>query len=396
LNPSLSNFIAFLRWFSAFLVVLGHCAHILIVDKHLISNPGLATRLLYGITSLGHSAVMVFFVVSGYLVGGITLDKWLARGPNIPDYAISRFSRIYVVLVPALIIGYALDYAGMTWFNGAELYTNSIKYDVGSLSSSVELRLGLKAFIGNVLMLETVAVESLGSNGPLWSLAYEWWYYCLFCLVVGGVLSKGWLRVLMLLCLPVFIWALPTNLFVLGVIWLMGIATYFAVKKAKFPPTPVVGLVVLIVALIAAVLSQNPDNLHHPESMWASFARDCIVALALCFALLCFARADGRWFQGSFHQWAAGFSYSICLFHFPMMLFLVAAANNLFGWPFLMPPSLRSLTYLIALVALLYMLGYLYSLATERYTDVIKSLLRRGLLRAPIITRIFNSSRELA
>jgi peptidoglycan/LPS O-acetylase OafA/YrhL len=264
------------------------------------------------------------------------------------------------------------------------------------LSSSVELRLGLKTFIGNFLMLETVAVESLGSNGPLWSLAYEWWYYCLFCLVVGGVLSKGWLRVLMLLCLPVFIWALPTNLFLLGVIWLMGIASYFVVKNAKFAPKPIVGVIVSIVALIAAALSQNPDNLHHPESMWASFARDCIVAAAFCFALLCFARADKRWFQSSFHQWAAGFSYSIYLFHFPTMLFFVAAANHLFGWPFLMPPSPRSVTYLIALVALLYVLGYLYSLATERYTDVIKSLLRRGLLRAPIITRIFNSSRELA
>jgi peptidoglycan/LPS O-acetylase OafA/YrhL len=283
-----------------------------------------------------------FFCCQRVSGGWITLDKWRARGPKIPDYAISRFSRIYVVLVPALIVGYALDYAGMTWFNGAELYTNSIKYDVGSLSSSVELRLGLKAFIGNFLMLETVAVDSLGSNGPLRSLAYDRWYYCLFCLVVGGVLSKGWLRILMLLCVPVFIWALPTNLFLLGMIWLMGVATYFVVKNAKFAPKPIVGVIVSIVALIAAVLSQNPDNQHHPEWMWTSFARDCIVAVAFCFALLCFAHTDKRWFRSYFHQWAAGFSYSIYLFHFPAMLFLVAAANHLFGWPFLMPPSPRS------------------------------------------------------
>lgn len=395
MNSHLSNFIAFARWFSAFLVVLGHCAHLLIIDRHLIPNPGLAAELLYGITSLGHSAVMVFFVVSGYLVGGITLDKWLSRGPNIVDYAINRFSRIYVVLVPALVVGYLLDYAGMTWFNSAELYTNSIKYDVGSLSSSIALRLGLKTFVGNIFMLETVVVDSLGSNGPLWSLAFEWWYYCLFCLVVGGALLKGWLRILAVVTLPVFVWVLPASLFLWGTIWLMGIATYFIVKRAKSTPHPLIGVAVLIGSLIVAVWTQNPDNLHNPESMWVAFARDCVVAIAFCFALFCYGRAERGGPSSPLHHRAADFSYTMYLLHFPAMLFIVAAANHLSGWPFLMEPSLVSVAYLLALVIVLYVLGYLFSLVTERHTDSIKAHIKRAVAKVPAIERAFNPPREI-
>src|SRR5207302_8969523 len=47
-------------------------------------------------------------------------------------------------------------------------------------------------FLGNLLGLQTVCVPSFGSNGPLWSLANEWWYYCFFILLVAPF--GGWKR----------------------------------------------------------------------------------------------------------------------------------------------------------------------------------------------------------
>jgi peptidoglycan/LPS O-acetylase OafA/YrhL len=70
--------------------------------------------------------------------------------------------------------------------------------------------LGFSTFVGNLLQLQTIVVSSLGSNGPLWSLANEWWYYVLFgfCMIVyrpGGMLTRfitGSVIVAMVIVLP--------------------------------------------------------------------------------------------------------------------------------------------------------------------------------------------------
>jgi peptidoglycan/LPS O-acetylase OafA/YrhL len=47
----------------------------------------------------------------------------------------------------------------------------------------------------NAFFLQTIAGPTFGSNGPLWSLAYEWWYYVLFPLVLAAlwpIVDFGW------------------------------------------------------------------------------------------------------------------------------------------------------------------------------------------------------------
>jgi peptidoglycan/LPS O-acetylase OafA/YrhL len=110
-------------------------------------------------------------------VGGTTLAKWRDRGVDLLGYSAARFSRIYIVLVPALALGYLLDTLGLRYFDA---YAHLGSLNIGSLDN-VEPRLGVKQLVGNFLMLQGTATEVLGSNGPLWSLAYEWWYYCLSC-----------------------------------------------------------------------------------------------------------------------------------------------------------------------------------------------------------------------
>jgi hypothetical protein len=62
--------------------------------------------------------------LSGFLVGGPVLQlainnrKFIAR-----KYLVARITRIYLVLIPVLIIGYALDYIGIY------LYLKSGVYD---------------------------------------------------------------------------------------------------------------------------------------------------------------------------------------------------------------------------------------------------------------------------
>ena len=56
--------------------------------------------------TLAHSAVVVFFVLSGYLIA------WTAqRDKSAVDYLINRAARIYSVALPALVLTYLLDIA---------------------------------------------------------------------------------------------------------------------------------------------------------------------------------------------------------------------------------------------------------------------------------------------
>lgn len=56
------------------------------------------TAVAFGVTRLGHEAVMIFFVLSGYLVGGQVIRRVIAGRFSIADYAIDRSTRIFTVL----------------------------------------------------------------------------------------------------------------------------------------------------------------------------------------------------------------------------------------------------------------------------------------------------------
>src|SRR5262245_21311046 len=62
--------------------------------------------------TIGHVAVMVFFVLSGYLVGGSVLKSIASGSWSGRAYLIKRLVRLWVVLIPAVIIGLCLDNIG--------------------------------------------------------------------------------------------------------------------------------------------------------------------------------------------------------------------------------------------------------------------------------------------
>ena len=59
---------------------------------------------------VGHSAVVIFFVLSGYLIAAT-----VRAGDTAIDYAIKRASRVYSVAVPAVLLTMAIDIAARHW-----------------------------------------------------------------------------------------------------------------------------------------------------------------------------------------------------------------------------------------------------------------------------------------
>jgi peptidoglycan/LPS O-acetylase OafA/YrhL len=253
-----------LRSISALLVCAGHTRYALFPDFGGLASQGLWPSLFYFITGYGHAAVVVFFVLSGYLVGGSVLANH--AGFQWPRYLINRYVRLWVVLVPALAWTYVLDQ--QTLAVSPELMQRHLAPfwsqtpELGAYSSGLDL-------LRNLMFQQTVFGPVYGSNGPLWSLANEAWYYLLFPLVARPLLSRSWrqalthwpLAALMLACMPsemlllLPVWVAGALLRVWPAGWLLGRrwwawlwATVFALallafrKQAAFGLPPMFGI----------------------------------------------------------------------------------------------------------------------------------------------------------
>jgi peptidoglycan/LPS O-acetylase OafA/YrhL len=105
------------------------------------------------------------------------------------------------------------------------------------------------------------------------------------------------------------------------------------------------------------------------------------VGAAYTLVLWSVSRSDVSIPFAGFHKWAAGFSYTMYLVHFPIFLFLGAAANQFLGWPILSSPSWVVCGRVLAIICALYGIGYLFYLATETHTDRVRGILKKGALK---------------
>jgi peptidoglycan/LPS O-acetylase OafA/YrhL len=155
-------------------VAFGHLWGLLVEDyrptKSLIVNAG------YFLAGFAHSAVILFFVLSGYWIARSVTTR-AERGWQWGEYLIDRVARLGIVLIPALMLGGVLDWLG---FRMLQLPTYDGSTGAWVFTQDLNESLTLRALIGNLLFLQHLIVPPFGSNGPLWSLAFEFWYYLWF------------------------------------------------------------------------------------------------------------------------------------------------------------------------------------------------------------------------
>lgn len=137
--------------------------------------------LLQGHQSVGRFAVIVFFVLSGYFVGGSALRASQKGKFSLSSYAVQRITRLWVALIPALLLGLVLDLIGSHYLPGAHniYHSGGIEFSAG-----LAQRLTPAAWFGSLFFLQGIATPIFGTNLPLWSLAYEFWFYAMFPLLL--------------------------------------------------------------------------------------------------------------------------------------------------------------------------------------------------------------------
>ncbi len=169
-----------LRGLCALGVVVGHLRGFLLVDFGSLHTPSLADRMLYFFAGLGHQSVLAFFALSGFLVGGKALTAIVAGTWSWGAYLVARLTRLWTVVVPALIVTLALDRTG-TWLTAGNGYDGAyfriLASGPGILNPADN---SFTTLLANIAFLQTIASPVFGTNGPLWSLANEFWYYVVF------------------------------------------------------------------------------------------------------------------------------------------------------------------------------------------------------------------------
>lgn len=363
----------FIRAAAACAVMFGHVRALFFVEYPQIVSPNFFLKVLYFLTGFGHQAVIVFFVLSGFLISSSVFKSLGSQKWSGTEYAIHRSARLYVVLIPGLLLGLLWDFVGSHFLPGRILYSHPLA-SLGPAIARENLTIG--NFFGNLFYLQTILCSTFGSNGPLWSLANEFWYYVLFPLglFAGIALAKrAWRQAIVLGLLACGVsYFLGFEKLTGFVIWLAG--SVLVIAYAKLSPKPSSTLMLYLVAsslTLAACLSAARVG------MLPALTSDLVVAMA--FTLFLFGAlglpwgANRQFYLRTTHSLAA-FSYSLYVLHFPLVLFLRAWIAPGTRWQ----PDLLHLACAGGLAAIALAFAWGVSQFTENKTQVARNWLRRA------------------
>ena len=380
-----ASFLDLTRWTAAMIVFLGHLRDPLFLGygSLVASDRNLGVQFWYFITGWFSEAVIVFFVLSGYLVGGIASARASAGQFSIGSYAIDRLTRLYVALVPALVLTAILDVAGSTWFADTGFWTHTHPMLAEKVATAPFLTyLTVQNFLANLFMLQTIVTPPFGSDQPLWTISLEFWFYVVFGLGLSTYLfSSRRLRLLGLLALGALFVLLGLKFPGYMGLWLLGVVAAFVPWRAV--ERPLLAAFVFLGVLIVSRAEQATLK----QSDWAPWARDYLVAATFTWLLVSMRSVTLAILEyaSRFNRFMADFSYSLYLIHFPLMLFLLGAlhATGRFdgiarGYA---PTSSQGLFVYGLEVALTYAGAWLFSQATERRTPGIRRSVKQLLVR---------------
>lgn len=367
-DPPRQEWLDLLRGLSAIAVCAGHLRGVLFVDYSELVAPSPWQSVAYLATGMGRHAVMVFFVLSGYFVGGSVLRQ--RADFTWPSYLHQRLSRLWTVLLPALCVTALLDASAGRL--EPDLLGGGFS-DEWASGPSERYSSSLATFLGNVMFLQTVLVPQFGSNGPLWSLANEFWYYMLFplCLEGLGLVAQRSIprrAVGIAASATLLVW-LPREIVDDYAVWLLGVVLAVLPRRLTPPTRPgVVGFGLLALLASVAVTKAPAVLARVPLSF------DMVAGLGGALLVLALLRGEGprskavRWFA----RWSSEISYSLYLVHFPVVVFVGAVLVG-HGQGQLTPVAFAGY---LALLACLVGVGWAFWWLFERNTARVRRLTR--------------------
>lgn len=359
------------RTTAAFLVVISHLRALFFVDFSDAESKSIVVQAFYLASSLGHPAVIVFFVLSGYWVGGAAVRS-VANGTfSWFGYGVSRMTRLWLVLIPAVLLTQILDRIGVALNGSSSIYAGSQGYHTVVPSEGPLATLGPLETLGQIFFVQSIHVPTLGTNSPLWSLAFEFWYYALFPAALVAISGRFSKKVRLLSAMVAFLGAVIAGPAVLAMFpaWLIGAAIAWKQELVTgiIDKLGKISLALARAGTLLGVLGASCAVAAFGDSLPGL---EIVVALpsALMVALLCTRppRASMLRPMSSAAEW----SYSLYAIHVPILAFLasfiVPQASN--RWQLSLGSAIGALGVLVVVAATSFALSQI----TERKTSALR------------------------
>lgn len=295
--------LAGIRGLAAAIVLFSH-----IVQLHFLRFMGLNTPLHQISSITSEYAVVVFFILSGYLITH-TLEANIERNGKLrlDIYAAARIARLYPPFLYAIGVSITvflvMDIFGLPGRRGPL----SLPGDFYAARDIVHLSLGE---IKQALFMQQGMLEI---NGPLWSLYIEAKLYVLFALALALISGGGILR--NLICVVVFYYVAKAGLELnpgfaaYAATWLIGALAYYVWNERSGRRDRVLMCVALIVAAEIWVVLKG-------EVLLWMVAREAMIAVLIAWLLFKLrVRVPAP-------QRLADCSYSLYATHFPVILLM--------------------------------------------------------------------------
>jgi peptidoglycan/LPS O-acetylase OafA/YrhL len=343
-----------LRFMAALVVVISHTRGAAYIEYGSLANiekTHIVTGL-YALTRIANEAVVIFFVLSGFLVGGRAFERMVNGSFRSVDYAIDRIVRIFLPLIPALILTAIINYG-------------------------IDGEVNVFDFIGNLLSLQGVFVKPFGGNGPLWSLSYEVWFYVLvYAIGIASVKNYSHLPILglMILVFLIFTCLDTTYLFC----WIIGAAAYVLMPIRQSLIVIYLSFAIAIYSIIAIQIGYDSKSISidwiRSYMLPLNAARIVLAtAVALIIQQLILMRPKTVFLIkiNNYGVSLAAFSYTLYLTHYPVLKLL-----SHLGLQRATVIDVYTLTIFIFVVMLCVLIGWILYFMFERHTHYFRNYLK--------------------
>jgi len=335
-----------LRGLAALYVMIGHSRWLLWegYSEGFLKHPGeysvFGKTMVYFLSlfTYGHEAVLFFFVLSGLVIHlkySVKLRTDSTYKFEFFPYLKKRAKRIYPPLIYSILITTLLDAAGKHL--GFSIYDQITPNK--SINDVVLCNTGLKTLLGNLLLLQNAWVPTWGTNGPLWSLKFEWWFYMLYPLLffinkrsTSGSLFFVIFLYFLGLILPESVFPLFVQVCTYLLSWWIGCVVADILTRRIRVETRYLSLLVLVFPFLL-LFGHSIPSVIVVDTFWA-------VGFGGFLCLLLFLQDKNV----SLHylarlKWLGDCSYTLYVTHFPFFVFfngiILANSNNIMPKHFL-------------------------------------------------------------
>ena len=294
-----------IRGLSAQLVVVGHGISFFGIFKSL-HQPNFPW--------MQNIAVLIFFILSGFLITYSTLRK---KDYRFSHFFADRFSRIYTAFVPSILFVVIADF--------------SIKYLIPS-KYYYENAFNFKTFIGNIFMLQDHPlahsklhmpdITSFGTARPFWTLAVEWWIYLFFGYLFLVIFKKKFS--ILSLIIFTFLSIVPIYNFIEGrgngltLFWIFGALVYYLASQDILKNMKRNTKLVFLFLVITLAAFRLKITMQEYEAIFA-FSLALILLLILDLTKnVSYSRLTTK-----FIKLIADYSYTLYLVHYSVLSFIV-------------------------------------------------------------------------